>query len=514
MAIFNTESDYLNPLLIGMGGDGIDMATLPGANPQFRNAYQQMGPLRAAENLNRQNSVGAPRPRAASRSRGGGNPGADPGYVDPSIFADPQVRQAANEHLAPYGLQLPENAREFGILPEGGFFSNHPTLGRALDSGLFGAMATNGGATIGENIQNVIHGVLAGRNMQAQAQAAPFTSVMNQAAQMEQLRDMGDKHALNQAMINWHNAQANKANQTPPEKYSHWQVDANGRMHGFTSQGNDDLIGNSTYNIGANKPVTGKIPMSLIPYFNKNGIDPTTATPDEWNMVHGQFMHDQLNLRAAGPNAAYNSGNRLTDSQKVQIQNVQHQMLDGKNEATRKGILNQLIISGKYDPKIGLDEQVESTIRDHNQDYLNQINDIIEPDQQPQAAPMPARSKGKKSAAPAQSPQPTASAPPQGKMSFGDFAKHVITQGAINGASAQQTRGNFADTPQPQAVANPNVSLETGRPIPTPGQRLGNAYVNNEQNLQQKLGNWMNQTFVQSPSDAYDEVKAKLTGSL
>jgi hypothetical protein len=138
--------------------------------------------------------------------------------LDPSVVTNPEFREKANSLLSPYGLRLPEYQGPNVILPNSGFFGNHPKISAALEGAMFGAAYTQPSETVGEGISNVIRGAFfegpaAKRQMEASRYMAPF----NAAKQMEQLSDMQGQRQLRDAQIQ--NMQDRSANQATANYY-------------------------------------------------------------------------------------------------------------------------------------------------------------------------------------------------------------------------------------------------------------------------------------------------------
>src|SRR5579864_5461115 len=74
---------------------------------------------------------------------------------------NPAMRQAAEAAgVHPIGWQ---DVKQNQILPNTGFFGNHPRLSGMLESGIFGALASHGGETAGESIQGALEGLVGGQ---------------------------------------------------------------------------------------------------------------------------------------------------------------------------------------------------------------------------------------------------------------------------------------------------------------------------------------------------------------
>lgn len=116
---------------------------------------------------------------------------------------DPTAHAAASQALSRYGLAPLEasQVKQNQVLPNTGFFGNHPRLSAALEGGLFGALASHGGETPGESIQGALEGLVGGRRIQQGMYRQQFARPFEAAGMMEQLSDMQQKHDLQEADI-------------------------------------------------------------------------------------------------------------------------------------------------------------------------------------------------------------------------------------------------------------------------------------------------------------------------
>lgn len=136
---------------------------------------------------------------------------------------DPAMRQQAiNAGVTPLD---PSQVRHNAILPNTGFFGNHPRLSGAIEGGLFGALASHGGMTTGESIQGAIEGIVGGQQMRQgmlrQQFARPFEAqnYMEGIADKKQKRDLQDAdiqhlRALNQSIANGDERKASQLMET------------------------------------------------------------------------------------------------------------------------------------------------------------------------------------------------------------------------------------------------------------------------------------------------------------
>lgn len=167
----------------------------------------------------------SPRSRFAGRAGGAGQDpmlGAmvarDAGMPDYSSFTyDPGLNaQARAAGVVPLS---PDQVQRNAVLPNSGFFGNHPNLSRMLEGGLFGAAATHGSDTWGEGISNVAGGLIEGRQARAGLLNQQFARPFQAAGMLESLRDMGAKRDLQESQIqeqrslaDLHRAQINEVN--------------------------------------------------------------------------------------------------------------------------------------------------------------------------------------------------------------------------------------------------------------------------------------------------------------
>jgi hypothetical protein len=116
---------------------------------------------------------------------------------------DPAANAAARQALSPYGLAPLEasQVKQNQILPNTGFFGNHPRLSGAIEGGLFSAMAAHGGDTPGESIQGALEGVVGGRQMKQNLYNRQFQAPFQAAGMFEALSDAQQKRELQSADI-------------------------------------------------------------------------------------------------------------------------------------------------------------------------------------------------------------------------------------------------------------------------------------------------------------------------
>lgn len=135
----------------------------------------------------------------------GGNPmlsqiagmGNQPDYSQ--FTYDPAMRAQAQA----YGVHPLEanQVQSNTILPNSGFFGNHPRLSGVLEAGVYGALAAHGGATVGDSIQGALEGLVGGRRLQEGAWARQFAKPFEAAGMMEGLEDAKQRRDLQGAQI-------------------------------------------------------------------------------------------------------------------------------------------------------------------------------------------------------------------------------------------------------------------------------------------------------------------------
>ena len=119
---------------------------------------------------------------------------------DYSAFTyDPALRQQAISA----GVQPLEasQVKQNTLLPNTGFFGNHPRLSSALEGGLYSLAASHGGMTTGESMQGVAEGLIGGHRIQEGLRRQQFARPFESAGMMEGLRDA-------QAQRNYRNTEA------------------------------------------------------------------------------------------------------------------------------------------------------------------------------------------------------------------------------------------------------------------------------------------------------------------
>jgi hypothetical protein len=146
--------------------------------------------------------------RGAGRSGVSGNPmlasmASMSGEPDYSGFTyDPAMRaQAQSMGVQPLEAnQVKQNV----ILPNTGFFGNHPRLSAAIEGGLLGAASTPGGgsmASTGENVGNVIEGAVGGQRVRQGMYRQQFARPFEARGMLEGMQDAQQRRELQEADI-------------------------------------------------------------------------------------------------------------------------------------------------------------------------------------------------------------------------------------------------------------------------------------------------------------------------
>lgn len=190
--------------------DGNPFASILNPNAQRAGLFD----LRMMAAANRSDTPYGGRGRSYGHQGIGGNPmlsqiagmGGEPDY---SVFtSDPAAHAAATQALAPYGVSPLESSQvqRNTILPNQGFFGNHPTLSRAIEGGIYSGLAAHGGDTIGDSIQGTLEGLVGGKRLQQGAFNKQFARPFEAAGMLEGLQDMRQKRDLQDAEIQHYRA--------------------------------------------------------------------------------------------------------------------------------------------------------------------------------------------------------------------------------------------------------------------------------------------------------------------
>lgn len=169
--------------------------------------------------------------KAQALPRAGQRPSQAGSVIPSSNFPEGFDPTAANEALAPYGLQEPQHANPFVMFnDQSGLGANHPKLARFIEGALMGAQ-TPSGDTVGENIGNVARSVMNVPNAYRQNEMNQFMAPFQMAAPMAQLQGASDAHNLSQAHAAYFDSEAAKNGQPQPDEYANitTALDPNGK---------------------------------------------------------------------------------------------------------------------------------------------------------------------------------------------------------------------------------------------------------------------------------------------
>ena len=328
------NTDYLMSVMGGMSGmsgaSGFGGALPGGMSNQGGGLSRQMQPLRAMRAMSMASRVYGPqmgRQRMANGQNsllsgllGGG------GGSDYSQFTyDPDARAAASEFLGQYGLSplAPEDVKTNAVLPNSGFFGRHGRLSGMLEGGLFGAAATQGGDTIGENISGVARGMIEGPQMRANILNQQFARPFQAAGMLENLQDQVQKRDLQEAQIQYYNERALR--EPIPHAVTPLPSTAGGYIT-YDNEGNETVKENPFYDPKSNR--TGGSAWAnataVRPYFQQMGINnPDDATPAQWKKANDMRVRDEglkAGARAAGTDAGHAPERDLKDQQALDKQ--------------------------------------------------------------------------------------------------------------------------------------------------------------------------------------------------
>lgn len=358
-------------------------------NPMFAGQFSNTA-IRQLYNLQRMTRrlPGAPMPRA-SRGRGTTNPLTNqPDAVDYSQFTyNPEAHAAAEQMLSPYGLHPLDasQANPNALFPNTGFFGRHPKFTNALEAGLFGLTDPGTGDTVGENISNVLGGVLRSRQERQHLINNQFAQPFNQAVLFEQMKkeQLGNQEL--QTRMKLQNAQiAALQDKTPvtddPLMFHYLAADKQNEI-GVTKSGKIMKLPPSLDKTGS-KLQTGV--SKYIGEINSLGYDPNDMGPDEWKNVVTLF--NKNTARRAGGNAAAvgdvhqtNPGQPNapeTPEMKTQRELYKQDMGKLDSPSTRQQIYTDLFAKRGFQLPLPTDEEIESEIKARKAKRTSQFNDV------------------------------------------------------------------------------------------------------------------------------------------
>jgi hypothetical protein len=249
--------------------------------------------------------IRAPRSQAVTRAMGGMSD--EPDYS--SFTYDPTMHARA---LAAGVTPLEANqVKQNVLLPNTGFFGNHPTLSRALEGGIFGALASHGGQTAGESIQGALEGLVGGQQARQNLYRKQFAGPFQSANAMENLEDRAalskerdETATLRHTQMEYDMAKMNELKNAPPPRYelpinrevSSFQV-WNPDTHKYEQQANPYFDPRTA----AAPKVSWGGTEHLREYLEPMGVkDPDQATPAQWAKARQQEQADKRASSAAG----------------------------------------------------------------------------------------------------------------------------------------------------------------------------------------------------------------------
>lgn len=347
--------------------------------PDSSNPFEQYGQLQNSQGTNESRQLrmmmqadrlansGVLRPHMGRGGIGGSSPmlgamlgmGGEPDY---SRFTyDPQAR--AQAQAAGVNPLAPEDVRTNAILPNSGFFGNHPRLSAMLEGGMFAGAATRSGDTIGENISNVLGGIMQGHMARQGMLNSQFSAPFQQANVLEGLQDRmamrqerDDTSQLRHTQMEYDNERLRQLKKNPP---AHEMIPLNRDTAGFlewdSAKGGYNKVENPYYDPKTNSTRTSN-PWSglesIRPLAESMGYhDPETMTKKQWSAV--DRAKEQRDIRIAGGKSGASEAARidtpgnLTPQQQSQMKPIDEQMskLDSKDHTS---LLRQMVM---LDPK-------------------------------------------------------------------------------------------------------------------------------------------------------------------
>lgn len=332
---------------------------------------------------------------------------------------DPAMRQQA----IAAGIQPLEagQVKQNVLLPNTGFFGNHPMLSRALEAGLFGAAASHGGETVGQSIQGVTEGLIGGQRIREGLYRQQFARPFEAAGMLEGIRDRAQERELRAAQIKRFDNEADIQQQridlqrtrdllrleekTATRPYT----DPYGNTYmwqegGPPELGPDALLRPSKpgwYKTGGppEASVSGKsIRPETREYIAMAGGDPNNPTSDQIKAAHKQEQDDKLAQIRAGTSAreaATQPYKNLADAQKQhaeRIRMLQSKLYKSDDPAHQKLIQEQAdndymnrMMAGEKNlgpPKQLTPQEIQARIEQNNLIIQGQIDEENESFQQ------------------------------------------------------------------------------------------------------------------------------------
>lgn len=321
--------------------------------------------------------------------------GGDGGTDYSQFTTDPVAHQAASDALAPYGLAPLEasQVQRNSILPNTGFFGNHPRLSGALEGGIYGALAAHGGNTVGESIQGALEGLVGGRQLQQAAYNRQFAKPFEAANAMEHLEDLQQKRDLQDAEIQHYRAMNQKLGRPDHDFHAVPMTKSDqGYMSYDTTTGKSEYVKNPDYDPAlvtrqtrANEWSgygTDRTAIAQELYPNKG---PHELTQSEMANVNSEFERRMV-TRTQDRSKAGGEGRKevpgaLTDTQKENISTIRSQMNKLDSKETTSLLRQEVLLDPKFAGKSlsEINKEVENRREGKRQTFQNQIDKITNP---------------------------------------------------------------------------------------------------------------------------------------
>lgn len=234
--------------------------------------------------------------------------GGVPDSADYSSFTyDPNMRAQA---MAAGVHPLEANqVRNNAVLPNTGFFGDHPRLSSAIEGGLFGAAYTRPSQTIGEGISNVAGGLLEGTQARQALWKRQFAGPFQASDVLENLQDKqalrqsrADEGQLRHTQMEYDLAKMQEMKNAPPPRY---ELPANRDVASFRVWHPEDRSYHNEVNPNYDPKSTVTKPNwggteHLREYLEPMGVsDPDKATPQQWQTAREQEQADKRKMMAA-----------------------------------------------------------------------------------------------------------------------------------------------------------------------------------------------------------------------
>lgn len=397
-------------LMLGMGGG---YSPEMGAQNPFgtgggasNNVARQIAPLRAMGYINRESRMGMQTPRTTRSGAGNrflpGGPGSD--GMDYSQFTfDPAAHDAATKFLGQYGLSPldPSQVKPNTVLPNSGFFANHPRLSGMLEGGIYGAAASQGANTWGEGIQSVANSLIAGPRMRAAAYQQQFEKPFQAAHMLEGMQDMAQKRELTSAQIERERAYTQALKDKPDPFHAATAIPATASSfityeNGVPTQHENKYFDKTS---GGSKNTPGVAP--VLRYIRQlyGNVDPDSLGKDQWAAVNKLAANEAVKVAGARTaadaiariNAEYRMGKNVPLSVKEGAKEAGKDWLDPKNKEVRATIRRNGLLK---DNKLMTEDEVNAVINQHNLEVNEKIKQVYDGwqdkfNQQNPSSPMP-----------------------------------------------------------------------------------------------------------------------------